>query len=112
MFEHKGDIPSRRFVVRVIHVYLIHQRISLEFQHGRHLEFRNFNMAAVTSYAHIFLNPKLCWMEITYTLTMNEQLQEQKMSLKSIKVFKPLESFYFLLRKKNVNQLFSAMIQH
>lgn len=76
MFEYKGDIPCGRFVVRVIDAYLIHQRISLEFQHGRHLVFRNFNMAAVTSYAHIFLNPKLCWMEITYTLKMYEQLQE------------------------------------
>jgi len=43
---------------------------------------------------------------------MYEQLKEQKISLKSIKIFKPPESFYFLLRKKNVNQLFSAMIQH
>ena len=49
MFEHKGDIPLRRFVVRVIDAYFIHQRISLEFQHGRHLVFRNFNTAAVTS---------------------------------------------------------------
>ena len=29
--------------------HLIHLSISLEFQHGRHLVFRNFNMVAVTS---------------------------------------------------------------